>query len=135
MDQVSLSARNVTKRYGGVVALSNGNLDVQSGEVVALLGANGSGKSTLSKVITGVIAPNEGQLHLDGNAITFSSPQAAKKVGITAVYQELSLIPDMTVAENIWLTHEPRAARPAGYRVRPWPLRPRPWSGRPAAAV
>jgi len=108
MNTVSLSARNVTKRYGGVVALSDGNLDVQSGEVVALLGANGSGKSTLSKVITGVIAPNEGQLHLDGRTVTFSSPQAAKNVGITAVYQELSLIPDMTVAENIWLAHEPR---------------------------
>ncbi len=108
MNTVSLSARNVTKRYGGVVALSDGNLDVQSGEVVALLGANGSGKSTLSKVITGVIAPNEGRLHLDGRAVTFSSPQAAKSVGITAVYQELSLIPDMTVAENIWLAHEPR---------------------------
>lgn len=108
MNTVSLSARNVTKRYGGVVALSDGNLNVQSGEVVALLGANGSGKSTLSKVITGVIAPNEGQLHLDGREVEFSSPQAAKKVGITAVYQELSLIPDLTVAENIWLTHEPR---------------------------
>ncbi len=108
MNKVSLSARNVTKRYGGVVALSDGNLDVQSGEVVALLGANGSGKSTLSKVITGVIAPNEGQLHLDGRTVTFPSPQAAKSAGITAVYQELSLIPDMTVAENIWLAHEPR---------------------------
>ncbi|GAB4576058.1 MAG: sugar ABC transporter ATP-binding protein [Anaerolineae bacterium] len=108
MNKVSLSARNVTKRYGGVVALSDGNLDVQSGEVVALLGANGSGKSTLTKVITGVIAPNEGQLHLDGRLVEFSSPQAAKKLGITAVYQELSLVPDMTVAENIWLAHEPR---------------------------
>lgn len=105
--EVSLSARNVVKRYGGVVALSDGNLDVNSGEVVALIGANGSGKSTLSKIITGVVAPNEGQLLLDGQDVTFSSPQAAKKVGITAVYQELSLIPDMTVAENIWLGNEP----------------------------
>ncbi|MFC1959328.1 sugar ABC transporter ATP-binding protein [Chloroflexota bacterium] len=108
MTSVSLSARNVIKRYGGVVALSDGNLEVQSGEVVALLGANGSGKSTLTKVITGVIAPNEGQLHLDDQPIRFSSPQVAKRMGIAAVYQELSLIPDMTVAENIWLTHEPR---------------------------
>ncbi len=108
MKTVSLSARNVTKRYGGVVALSDGNLEVHSGEVVALLGANGSGKSTLSKVITGVIAPNGGQLHLDDRVVSFSSPSDAQKLGIAAVYQELSLIPDMTVAENIWLTHEPR---------------------------
>ena len=108
---VSLSAQNVVKRYGAVVALADGNLDVQSGEVVALLGANGSGKSTLSKVITGVVAPNQGRLLLDGREVHFSSPQAAKSLGITAVYQELSLIPDMTVAENIWLGHEPLRLR------------------------
>ncbi len=106
---ISLSAQHVVKRYGGVVALADGNLDVQSGEVVALLGANGSGKSTLSKIITGVVAPNEGQLHLDGQSVHLNSPQAARKQGIAAVYQELSLIPDMTVMDNIWLTHEPLA--------------------------
>lgn len=104
---VSLSAQNVVKNYGGVVALADGNLDVGSGEVVALLGANGSGKSTLSKIITGVVAPNGGQLLLDGEPVSFPSPQAAQRLGITAVYQELSLIPDMTVAENIWLGHQP----------------------------
>lgn len=104
---VSLSAQHVVKRYGGVVALADGNLDVSSGEVVALLGANGSGKSTLSKIITGVVAPNEGQLHLDGKPVAFKTPQDARRLGIAAVYQELSLIPDMTVADNIWLTHEP----------------------------
>lgn len=104
---VSLSAKQVVKRYGGVVALADGNLDVQSGEVLALLGANGSGKSTLSKIITGVVAPNEGQLYLDGKPVAFNAPSDARKVGIAAVYQELSLIPDMTVMENIWLTHEP----------------------------
>lgn len=105
--KVSLSAQNVVKRYGGVVALADGNLDVESGEAVAFLGANGSGKSTLSKIVTGVVAPDEGTIRLDGQPVTFGSPQAAKKVGVTAVYQELSLIPDMTVAENIWLGHEP----------------------------
>jgi ribose transport system ATP-binding protein len=105
--KVSLSAQNVVKRYGGVVALADGNLDVESGEVVAFLGANGSGKSTLSKIVTGVVAPDEGAVLLDGQPVRFSSPQAAKKMGITAVYQELSLVPDMTVAENIWLGHEP----------------------------
>jgi ribose transport system ATP-binding protein len=103
---VSLSARNVVKRYGGVVALSDANLEVQSGEVVALIGANGSGKSTLSKIINGVVALDGGQLLLDGKPVNFLSPQAAKKLGISTVFQELSLIPQMTVSENIWLTRE-----------------------------
>jgi ribose transport system ATP-binding protein len=105
---VSLSAKNIVKRYGGVVALSAGNLDVQSGEIVALIGANGSGKSTLSKVINGVVVLDGGQLLLDGKPVEFSSPQAAKDMGIATVFQELSLIPQMTVADNIWLTREPK---------------------------
>lgn len=103
----SLSARNIVKHYGGVVALSDGNLDVHAREVVALIGANGSGKSTMSKVINGVVVLDGGQLLLNGNPIDFPSPQAAKNAGIATVFQELSLIPQMTVAENIWLTREP----------------------------
>lgn len=103
----SLTVKNAGKNYGGVVALAEGNLRVQSGEVMALLGANGSGKSTLSKIITGVVSPNAGQLLINEKPVKFSSPQAARKQGISAVYQELSLIPDLSVAENIWLTHEP----------------------------
>jgi len=103
----SLSAQNIVKHYGGVVALSDGNLDVRAHEVVALVGANGSGKSTMSKVINGVVVLDRGQLLLDGNPIQFPSPQAAKNVGIATVFQELSLIPQMTVAENLWLTREP----------------------------
>lgn len=105
---VSLSAHNIVKHYGGVVALSNGNLEVSSGEVLALVGANGSGKSTLSKVINGVVVLDGGQLLLDGKTMHLSSPQDAKELGIATVFQELSLIPQMTVAENIWLTREPR---------------------------
>src|SRR5215211_4069799 len=103
----SLSARNIVKHYGGVVALADGNLDVQAREVVALIGANGSGKSTMSKVINGVVVLDGGQLLLDGAPVHFPSPQAAKNAGIATVFQELSLIPQMTVAENIWLTREP----------------------------
>ena len=103
----SLSARSIVKHYGGVVALSDGNLDVNAREVVALVGANGSGKSTMSKVINGVVVLDGGQLLLDGSPIQFASPQAAKNTGIATVFQELSLIPQMTVAENIWLTREP----------------------------
>jgi len=103
----SLSARNIVKHYGGVVALSDGNLDVTAREVVALVGANGSGKSTMSKVINGVVVLDGGQLLLDGKPVHFTAPQAAKNAGIATVFQELSLIPQMTVAENIWLTREP----------------------------
>ncbi len=106
----SLSARNIVKRYGGVVALSNGNLEVRTGEVVALIGANGSGKSTMSKVINGVVVLDGGQLLLDDEPLQLSSPQVAKNLGIATVFQELSLVPQMTVAENIWLTREPMTA-------------------------
>jgi ribose transport system ATP-binding protein len=106
----SLSARKIVKRYGGVVALSDGNLDVHTGEVVALIGANGSGKSTMSKVINGVVVLDGGQLLLDAEPVHISSPQSAKSMGIATVFQELSLIPQMTVAENIWLTREPMTA-------------------------
>jgi ribose transport system ATP-binding protein len=102
-----LSAKSIAKNYGAVQALSEGNLEVNAGEVVALLGANGSGKSTLSKTITGVVSPSRGELKIQGETVHFVSPYAAKKKGITAVYQELSLVPDMTVAENIFLGHEP----------------------------
>ena len=103
----SLSAQHIVKHYGGVVALSDGNLDVRAHEVVALVGANGSGKSTMSKVINGVVVLDGGQLLLDGTPVHFPSPQAAKNAGIATVFQELSLVPQMTVAENIWLTREP----------------------------
>ena len=109
MAEVSLSAQHLVKRYGGVVALADGSLDVTSGEVLALMGANGSGKSTIGKIITGAVVPDGGRVLLDGEEVRFSSPQAARRAGISAVYQELSLVPDMTVAENVWLANEPVA--------------------------
>lgn len=113
---ISLVVEGAVKRYGGVVALADGNLTVESGEVVALLGANGSGKSTLSKIITGVVAPTSGEMRVDGQPVRFNTPGAARRFGISAVYQELSLIPDLTVTENIWLTHEPSSVGFLNYR-------------------
>ncbi|MDQ5851526.1 MAG: sugar ABC transporter ATP-binding protein, partial [Chloroflexota bacterium] len=104
---VVLSARNIVKRYGGVVALADASLDVHAGEVLALIGANGSGKSTLSKIINGVVVLDGGQLRLDVQTVALLSPHAARDLGIATVFQELSLVPQMTVAENIWLTREP----------------------------
>jgi ribose transport system ATP-binding protein len=109
--RVSLSAQHIVKRYGGVVALADGNITINSGEVVALLGANGCGKSTLGKIITGVASPDEGMLTVNGQPTRFNSPKAARRLGITAVYQELSLVQDMTVSENIWLSQEPLIGR------------------------
>lgn len=105
---ISIAARNIAKRYGAVVALSDANLDVRSGEVLALIGANGSGKSTLSKIINGVVVSDGGQLLVDDRPVEWRSPHAARRLGIATVFQELSLIPQMTVAENIFLTREPR---------------------------
>jgi len=107
MDTISLHAKHIVKHFGAVVALSDGTLRVDSGEVVALVGANGSGKSTLSKIITGVLSRDEGEIIYNGDSVQFTNPTAAQKAGITAVYQELSLVPILTVAENIWLAHEP----------------------------
>ena len=100
-------SQHIIKRFAGVVALSDGNLEAHPGEVVALIGANGSGKSTLCKIITGVVAPDEGQLLLNEKSVSFKTPHEAQSHGISAVYQDLSLVPSMSVAENIWLTHEP----------------------------
>jgi ribose transport system ATP-binding protein len=104
---LSLSARHVAKRYGAVDALTDANLDIQSGEVLALVGANGSGKSTLSKIINGVVVLDGGQLLLDDQPVHLASPRAARHLGIATVFQELSLVPQMSVAENIFLTREP----------------------------
>jgi ribose transport system ATP-binding protein len=106
-----LTSQNIVKHYAGVVALADGNLEAQSGQVVALIGANGSGKSTLCKIIMGVAAPDAGQLLLNGEEVSFQSPHEALQHGIAAVYQDLSLIPTLTVAENIWLNHEPVSYR------------------------
>jgi ribose transport system ATP-binding protein len=102
-----LVSQNIVKHYAGVVALADGNLEARSGQVVALIGANGSGKSTLCKIIMGVAAPDAGQLLLNGERVSFERPHEAFQHGIAAAYQDLSLIPTLTVAENIWLNHEP----------------------------
>jgi len=102
-----LTSNDIVKHFAGVTALSNGSLRAKSGEVVALIGANGSGKSTLCKIITGVVAPDSGQLLLNNTNVSFSNPIEALKSGIGAVYQELSLIPSLTISQNIWLTREP----------------------------
>ena len=101
-----LEARHVSKRYGATVALREAALTLRSGEVHALLGANGSGKSTLAKIMAGAVAPDTGELRLDGHPVHFRHPLEARARGIAVVYQELSLVPDMSVQDNLWLGHE-----------------------------
>ncbi|HHY46584.1 MAG TPA: sugar ABC transporter ATP-binding protein [Firmicutes bacterium] len=101
-----IEALGIHKRFGGVVALNGANFACAPGEVHALLGANGSGKSTLAKIITGVVAPDAGEIRVDGQTVTVSGPADMYRLGIASVYQELSLIPQLSVAENILLGHE-----------------------------
>lgn len=107
MKSICLRTREIKKRFGGVRALVNGTIEVRSGEVLALVGSNGSGKSTLAKIITGVLNYDDGEVIFHDKPVNFQNPMAAQKAGIMAVYQDLSLIPSLTVAENIWLANEP----------------------------
>src|SRR3569623_3697437 len=98
----------VSKRYGGVKALTDADLIVEAGHIHAVLGENGAGKSTLMKIMAGVVAPDEGRLLLDGKPVSFASPAEANAAGIACIFQELSLIPDLPVADNIALSNPPR---------------------------
>ena len=104
----ALEVTGLTKTFGGIVALDNVDFVASPGEVHALLGENGAGKSTLIKVLTGAIRADAGEIRLDGAPITLYNPRQARAVGIGAVFQELSLIPDLTVAQNIWFRREDR---------------------------
>ena len=103
-----LNATGIDKRYGAVAVLEEVQLHLRAGEVHALMGQNGAGKSTLIKILTGVIGPNAGTLALDGSPIAPASPIAAQKLGISTVYQEVNLCPNLTVAENIFAGRYPR---------------------------
>jgi simple sugar transport system ATP-binding protein len=101
-----VSLVNVTKTYGGIAALAEASFDLRPGEIHALVGENGAGKSTLCKLIAGVISPSEGHLRVDGEVVAFANPKAASRHGISMVYQETSLVPQLTVAQNMVLGRE-----------------------------
>jgi ribose transport system ATP-binding protein len=102
-----LDARGVAKRFGAVVALRNASLQVAQGQIVALMGANGAGKSTFVKILAGALKPDAGQVRIRGQDSTVASPAGARRSGLVPVYQEPSLIPDLTVAENLRLGDTP----------------------------
>ena len=97
---------NVTKAYRGSAAIKNVSISFEKGEIHALLGENGAGKSTLTKMIAGVVAPTLGEIRLNGEKIFFNSPLEALQAGIAMVFQETSLVPSLTVAQNIYLGRE-----------------------------
>jgi ribose transport system ATP-binding protein len=106
--EVVLRLTDVVKTFPGVRALDGVQLEVRAGEVHCLLGQNGAGKSTLIKVLSGVHRPDEGRVEWLGEPVSFGDPQAAMRAGIATIYQELDLVDELSVAENIYLGHEPR---------------------------
>jgi rhamnose transport system ATP-binding protein len=119
MSEPLLRLKGIQKRFTGVHALRGVDFDVQAGEIHALLGENGAGKSTLIKTIAGVHKPDEGEMYFAGQSVSFATPRDAQGRGIDVIYQELSLYPELTVAENIFMGHAPY--RRAGFlKVMDW---------------
>ncbi len=103
-----LEMRGITKRFPGVTALDHVDFELEKGEVHVLLGENGAGKSTLIKMLSGAYQPDEGEILVDGEKVEISSAMDAQALGISTIYQEFNLVPQLTVAENILLGRQPR---------------------------
>lgn len=102
-----LVLKDIYKSFGGINALSGVSFDLRAGEIHALVGENGAGKSTLIKVVTGAYSPDKGTIQVGDQVYSTLSPEQAQKLGIGVVYQEFNILPDMTVAENIFISHQP----------------------------
>src|SRR6266581_5143159 len=105
-----LEASGVAKHFGPVVALRSADLRVRGGEIHALMGANGAGKSTLVKILTGALGADGGTIKLAGRPRSFRSTAEARKAGLICVYQDPSLLPDLTIQQNLTLTATPLAS-------------------------
>jgi fructose transport system ATP-binding protein len=109
-----LQARGLTKRFGRVTALDQADFELYSGEILAVIGDNGAGKSTLIKALTGAVAPDHGEILMDGQPIHFRSPMDARRAGIETVYQNLALSPALSIVDNLFLGREIKAKGPLG---------------------
>lgn len=105
--EIKLELRNISKSFPGVKALDGVNIVLRKGTVHAVVGENGAGKSTLMKIINGLYQRDEGQILLDGKEVHFSGPLESSKAGIAMIYQELNFFPELTIAENIYMKHQP----------------------------
>ena len=103
MEKKLLDMQNISKTFGKVQALKGVSLDLYAGEVLALMGENGSGKSTLMNILSGSLQPTSGEIYLKGQRVSVSDPITAKKLGIAKIHQELQIVPELSVAENIFL--------------------------------
>ena len=108
MAEPILAARGLVKRYGRVTALDQADFELYPGEILAVIGDNGAGKSTLIKALCGAVIPDEGEILLDGQVMTFSNPMQARKAGIETVYQNLALSPALSISDNMFLGREIR---------------------------
>ncbi|WP_375449960.1 ATP-binding cassette domain-containing protein [uncultured Devosia sp.] len=122
--ELLLSLRGISKNFGAVSALTNIDLDVHAGEVVALVGDNGAGKSTLVKILSGVHRPTSGTIHVRGQTVTLPNPAASLAIGIATVFQDLALCENLDVVANIFLGKElnPLQLDEVGMEIRSWTL-------------
>lgn len=109
-----LKGRNLVKRYGKVTALDQCDFDLMPGEILAVIGDNGAGKSTLIKAVSGAVAPDEGEVWLEGQKVNFHSPIDARGAGIETVYQTLAMSPALSIADNMFMGREIRRKGPLG---------------------
>ncbi|MBE7554484.1 MAG: sugar ABC transporter ATP-binding protein [Anaerolineales bacterium] len=115
-----LEMRAITKRFPGVLALSDVNFNVGQGEVVALVGENGAGKSTLMKIISGVYLADAGEIIYKGKPVIFTNPRQVQTAGIATIHQELNQVPQLSITENIFLGSEiARGPHPTGSNLKP----------------
>ncbi len=104
----SLSLVDASKTFGSVVALADGKIELLPGEIHALIGENGAGKSTLVKILAGVHSPDSAEFEVGGKPVVFRNVAESKAAGISVIYQEPTLFPDLTVAENIYIGRQPK---------------------------
>ncbi|MGO0062679.1 sugar ABC transporter ATP-binding protein [Brevibacillus fluminis] len=111
MRTAALKMERISKRFPGVKALDEVNIEAHAGEILALLGENGAGKSTLMKVLAGVHQPDSGEIYINGQKAVIHGPRQSQELGISIIYQEFNLIPHVSIAENIYLGREPRKCK------------------------